>query len=214
MSNELKSVVYKDIIYKYGADWTSYLESYEHWGFYWYQQKIMEGFAEWHKDETMLEIGVGSGFASNYCRNKGFKVTTLDIDEDKKPDILANAVNYEFKGKYDHLMAFEFFEHIPFEESQKIIKKIPTFVKKYAFISLPRNEKTVFSLEIKLPKINKIKLEWNILTRKIKTEAHHWELDYKGCKTEIVEKLFNDAGLKIKRKLKNRYILFYALEIC
>ena len=44
MSNELKSVVYKDIIYKYGADWTSYLESYEHWGFYWYQQKIMEGF--------------------------------------------------------------------------------------------------------------------------------------------------------------------------
>ena len=44
MSNELKSVVYEDIIYKYGADWTSYLESYEHWGFYWYQQKIMEGF--------------------------------------------------------------------------------------------------------------------------------------------------------------------------
>ena len=214
MSNELKSVVYKDIIYKYGADWTNYLESYEHWGFYWYQQKIMEGFAEWHKDETMLEIGVGSGFASNYCRNKGFEVTTLDIDEDKKPDILANAVNYEFKGKYDHLMAFEFFEHIPFEESQKIIKKIPTFVKKYAFISLPRNEKTVFSLDIKLPKINKIKLEWNILTRKIKTEAHHLELDYKGCKTEIVEKSFNDAGLKIKRKLKNRYILFYALEIC
>ena len=44
MSNELKSVVYKDIIYKYGADWTSYLESYEDCGFYWYQQKIMEGF--------------------------------------------------------------------------------------------------------------------------------------------------------------------------
>ena len=94
------------------------------------------------------------------------------------------------------------------------MKKFPTFIEKFAFISLPRNEKTVFSLEIKLPKIKKIKLEWNILTRKIKTEAHHWELDYKRCKTEIVEKLFNDAGLKIKRKLKNRYILFYALEIC
>ena len=32
MSNEFKSVVYEDIIYKYGADWTSYLESYEHGG--------------------------------------------------------------------------------------------------------------------------------------------------------------------------------------
>ncbi|MAE10066.1 MAG: hypothetical protein CMF78_02595 [Candidatus Marinimicrobia bacterium] len=32
MSNEFKSVEYEDIIYKYGADWTSYLESYEHGG--------------------------------------------------------------------------------------------------------------------------------------------------------------------------------------
>jgi len=214
MDKKLKSVEYKNKTYKYGAEWTKNLESYEHWGFYWYQQKIMEGFTKWHKSETILEIGVGSGFTSNYCRNKGFKVTTLDIDEDKKPDILANAANYEFKKKYDHLMAFEFLEHIPFKESQKIIKKIPTFVKKYAFISLPRNEKTVFSFDLKLPKINKIKLEWNILTRKIGTEAHHWELDYKRYKTAIVEKSFNDAGLKIKRKLKNRYIFFYALEVC
>ena len=32
MSNEFKSVVYEDIIYKYGADWTSYLESCEYGG--------------------------------------------------------------------------------------------------------------------------------------------------------------------------------------
>ena len=32
MSNKFKSVVYEDIIYKYGADWTSYLESCEHGG--------------------------------------------------------------------------------------------------------------------------------------------------------------------------------------
>ena len=37
MSNELKSVVYEDITYKYGVDWISYLESYEHWEFYWCQ---------------------------------------------------------------------------------------------------------------------------------------------------------------------------------
>ena len=97
MSNEFKSVVYEDIIYKYGADWTSYLESYEHGGEYWYQQKIMEGFTEWYKGATILEIGVGSGFTSNYCRNKGFKVTTLDIDDDKKPKFRQNEkVSKEF----------------------------------------------------------------------------------------------------------------------
>ena len=66
-------------------------------GGYWYQQKIMEGFAEWNKGETMLEIGVGSGFTSNYCRNKGFKVTTLDIVDDKKPKFRQNEkVSKEF----------------------------------------------------------------------------------------------------------------------
>jgi len=40
MSNEFKSVVYEDIIYKYGADWTSYLESYEHGGFIGISKKL------------------------------------------------------------------------------------------------------------------------------------------------------------------------------
>ena len=30
----------------------------------------------------------------------------------------------------------------------------------------------------------------------------------------MVEQFFIDAGLKIRRKLKNRYIYFYALEVC
>ena len=44
MDKKLKSVEYKNKTYKYGAEWTKNLGSYEHWGFYWYQQKIMEGF--------------------------------------------------------------------------------------------------------------------------------------------------------------------------
>ena len=69
-------------------------------------------------------------------------------------------------------------------------------------------------LEIKLPLLKKIKLEWKILARNIFTDAHHWELDYKEYKMEMVEQSFIDAGLKIRRKLKNKYILFYALEVC
>jgi uncharacterized UPF0146 family protein len=214
MIEDLKSIKFKNNIYKYGGEWTKHLESCDHWIFYWFQQKIMEGFINKNKSETIIEIGVGSEFTANYCRSKGFDVTTLDIDEAKKPDILANVVEYDFKEKYDHLMAFEILEHIPFEESQKIIKKIPTFVKKFAFISLPRNERTLLNIEIKLPLLKKIKLEWKILARKIFTEAHHWELDYKGYKTKMIEKSFIDAGLKIRRKLKNRYIYFYALEVC
>ena len=90
MIEDLKSKELKNNIYKYGAEWTKHLESCDHWIFYWFQQKIMEGFINKNKSETIIEIGVGSEFTANYCRSKGFNVTTLDIDEAKKPDILAN----------------------------------------------------------------------------------------------------------------------------
>jgi len=213
MDVDLKRVKYKNTIYKYSSDWIFSLESRQHWDFYWHQQKIMEGILCAGNHENIIEIGVGSGFTTNYCRSKGFKVTTLDIDSGKNPDILANAVCYEFDQKYDYLMAFEVLEHMPFEEFKKIINRIPHFVKKYAFISLPRNERCLFSLKIKIPKVKEMKLEWKIKARKITTETHFWELDYKHYKTKKIEKFFINAGLKIKRKILCKYITFYALEI-
>jgi len=174
----------------------------------------MENFINRDKLETMIEIGVGSGFTANYCRSKGFRVKTLDIDSEKTPDILANVVEYEFKEKYDYLMAFEILEHIPFTEFQKIIEKIPSFVNKYAFISLPRNERRLIDVQVRFPIIKKIRFGWTVLARKLFTETHLWELDYKNYKQKKVEKLMEDSGLKIRKKIKNKYIYFYALEIC
>jgi len=214
MSDELKSEYSQGIEYKYGAGWTKRLESEQHWRFYWYQQKIMEDFVKPDKKEEILEIGVGSGFTANYCKSRGLKVTTMDIDADKKPDIIANAVSYPFTEKYDHLMAFEVFEHMPYNEFEKILFKIPSFINRYTFISLPRNEKVLLSFHIKLPKLKPIALEWRVLKGKISTETHQWELDYKKEYSQTkVEQLFSAAGLKIKKMLKCEYIRFYALEI-
>lgn len=199
-------------IYQYSSEWVKKLEDRQHWEFYWCQQKLMQRFVS-YREENFLEIGVGSGFTANYCRNQGAKVTTLDIDPDKKPDIVANVVSYDFNQKYDHLMAFEILEHIPYDEFEKVVKKLRLFIKKYAFISIPRNERTVFSLNIKLPKIKPIELEWKILAGKITTENHHWELDYKGFSKERVERLFKESGLTIEGRLKYKNIHFYALGI-
>lgn len=212
MDMDLKSDCLNGIQYKYGSEWTRELESKQHWEFYWHQQKIMEGIINAEHGE-ILEIGVGSGFTANYCRSKGFKVTTLDIDADKHPDIIGNAVSYEFPYKYDYLMAFEVFEHMPYTEFEKIVFKIPKFVRRYAFISLPRNERVLLSVDLKLPKIPSISFEWRILKGRIATEAHHWEIDYKDHTTEKVERLFLNAGLKIIKQMKCNYIKFYALEI-
>jgi len=213
MNESLNSECVNGVVYKYGAEWTKKLESKQHWEFYWYQQKLMEGLVGRQDNEKLLEIGVGSGFTANYCRSKGLDVTTLDIDAEKKPDIVANAVNYVFDKKYQHLLAFEVFEHIPYSEFEKFIYRIPDFISLYVFLSLPSNKKPVFSLNLKLPKLKPFLVEWRISAGKISTEAHHWELDYKEYSTGRVEALFSSAGLRIVKVMAFRYIQFYALAV-
>jgi hypothetical protein len=212
MSDRRRVQVVGDVEYKYSAEWTKVLESKEHWEFYWYQQKLMEGLVEPRADR-ILELGTGTGFAANYCRSKGVDVTTLDIDEEKRPDIVANVVTYDFDQRFDHLMAFEILEHIPYEQFELTMRKIPKFVRKFAFISLPRNERVALGLQLKLPKFRQLAYEWRILNRKIACEAHHWELDFGEYTTRRVERLFADTGLQIVRRMSCDYIRFYALEV-
>ena len=212
MSEKYRTEVVDDVEYKYGAEWTKVLEERHHWEFYWYQQKLMEGFVTPGQDQV-LELGVGSGFAANYCRSRGLDVTTLDIDEEKKPDIVANVVTYDFERKYDHLMAFEILEHIPYDQFERIIRKIPEFISGYAFISLPRNERVVFNLNLRLPKFRPVSYQWRILKKNITCKAHHWELDYGEYTNRRVESLFTDAGLRVARRMTCDYVRFYALEV-
>ena len=49
--------------YIYSSDWIYSLENLSLWNYYWYQQKILQDKIK--KGDTILEIGVGSGFTSN-----------------------------------------------------------------------------------------------------------------------------------------------------
>ena len=102
-----KSVVNNGITYNYSSDWIYKLENELHWMYYWKQQEQLSQIL--HPGESILEIGVGSGFTSNYLKAKGYRVTTIDIDEEKKPDIVANIVTHNFADKFDHVIAFEVF---------------------------------------------------------------------------------------------------------
>jgi len=200
------------VVYKFCANWIHKLESREHWEFYWFQQKIMQDLLD-HKNDTVLEIGVGSGFTANYLRAKGVSITTFDIDPEKKPDIVGNVVNYGFSKPYDCLLAFEILEHIPYEEFENIIEDIPNFTKKYAFVSLPRNLISLTRGSIKLPFIPPLRWNIRIKRRKIVEPHHHWEMDFKTYSVEKVERTFENAGMSVVRKESCRHIVFYALKV-
>jgi len=209
MHDEKKQIV-NGIIYRYSTSWIYKLETEEHWRLYWHQQKLMEGKVK--PGDSVLEIGVGTGFTANYLRSKGVNVTTLDIDPDKKPDIVANIVIYKFSDTYDHILAFQVFEDIPFDKFIEVIKKIGKVCRKYLFMSIPRCEHVIFRAEFKLPKIGYRKLEITLKRRKIIEPHHYWEIDYKRITADKIRAIIEKEEFKQVQKYKVFSNIFFAFK--
>jgi 2-polyprenyl-3-methyl-5-hydroxy-6-metoxy-1,4-benzoquinol methylase len=196
--------------YSYSSNWIKSLETKQHWIYYWCQQKLMEGLIQ--EGDTILEIGVGSGFAANYLKSKGFKVITLDIDAGKNPDIHANIVEHEFKSKFDHVMAFEILEHIPFVEFCEVVEKVRTIVNGYFFLSLPRNEFLLLDFYLKIPIFKSMSYRLCVKRRRIITVNHHWEIDYSVYSKKVVEKQFSSVGFEKVKHFQEKSIYYYAFN--
>ncbi len=190
----------------FDSGWIRKLESEDHWRLYWQQQKLMEGFVK--PGDDVLEIGVGTGFTANYLKSKGVNVTTLDIDAEKKPDIVANIVDYEWPGTYDAVLAFQVFEHIPFDYFQKIIVRLKSR-SDYLFFSVPVNEKSLLRLSFRVAGVPKEKkLTLAIPKNKITSKHHFWEIGH-GC--DNMDGVLQEHGFKILKKEKKLSRMFYAL---
>ncbi len=197
--------------YTYSSNWIKELESEEHWKLYWQQQKIMQNYLK--DNDTILEIGVGTSFTANYLKSKNFSVTTFDIDKEKNPDIVGNIVEYNWnKMNFNHILAFEVFEHIPFDEFKKALIKLKKVLKRNIFISLPINEKILFELEYKIPKLQKNILRIPIAKNKITTKNHFWEIGYDKYSEDFIENMFTEQGYGLSKKVKKSSFIYYVLE--
>jgi 2-polyprenyl-3-methyl-5-hydroxy-6-metoxy-1,4-benzoquinol methylase len=201
----------RGVEYKYSAEWIYDLESEEHWRLYWNQQKLMQNKVR--SGDNVLEIGVGSGFTANYLKSKGVNIKTLDIDREKKPDIVANLVEYQFPDCYDHVLAFEVFEHIPFIQFKSVIEKISNVCKKYLFLSFPRNEKLWLQLNFQFPIVGKRELRLVTLKGKVTEPAHFWEIGDGSVSINDLEHVFCKRGFTILTKIKRFSRIFYALNV-
>tara|TARA_Y100000816_G_scaffold27178_1_gene17328 strand:+ start:463 stop:1071 length:609 start_codon:yes stop_codon:yes gene_type:complete len=182
---------------KYSSDWINKLESKEHWLSYWHQLKLMLESLE--AKDSMIELGIGSGFTSNYLRSKNIDVLTVDIDKNKSPDIVSDAISFKPNKNYDHFCAFEVFEHMKFEEMENVLKNIKSKIDKNIFISVPIYKKTPINIELKF------KSYWKSITVKTpKTSIidphHQWELNYKDITEEKLISVFEHHNFKLKNK--------------
>lgn len=196
-------------MYSYSSDWIHKHETINHWIFYWHQVDLIRSVLE--EGDRILEIGVGTGFTSNYLKTKGYKVVTLDIDPEKNPDIVANIVECNLDEQFDHVIAFEVFEHIPFEEFKTVLKKLHGICRKNLLISVPRNEKIWFKLTVELPGRKRIGFRIATKRKKIISRHHHWEIDYPPFSRHAVEETFKKCGYSIEFYRRVSSLFFYTL---
>jgi len=195
--------------YRYSSHWIHELESEAHWRLYWRQQKLMRELVS--SGDRVLEIGVGTGFTANYLRSKGVHVTTVDIDADKQPDIVANIAQYDFPETHDAILAFEVFEHLPYDDFPPLLAKLAVAARRHVFLSLPRNRRLLASLNVKLPKVKARTFQWKVRRGKIVEPYHVWELDHGGMTVESLEQELSRHGFVVDRRNEAFDRRFYAL---
>jgi hypothetical protein len=200
--------------HNYSSDWIYKLQDQIHWQFYWHQQKLLEGNIE--KKEKIAEVGVGSGFSYNYLKSKGFNMTSIDIDPEKKPDIVANVINMDASTlKFDCLLGFNVFEHMPYEDFLEAVDRLFKGGIKKIFIALPLNLKVILELKLVLGRWTIIDKLITIKRNKITAKFHHWELEYNKYTTAKLLEDILDKGYECRESFRFRrqsYFYFHKKE--
>ncbi|WP_430811371.1 MULTISPECIES: class I SAM-dependent methyltransferase [unclassified Carboxylicivirga] len=181
--------------YHYSSDWIHQLEDERHWQYYHSQQKLINKHLT--LKANILELGIGSSFTSNYLKSKGFMVTTMDIDAAKEPDIVGNIVTENPPPQVDTMLAFEVFEHIPYNEFLATLKKLLNSNIKTILLSFPYNEKVWFDIDVRVHVFGRICFQIATRRNRLTTNHHHWEIRYRQHSLQQIKNDMTQCGYRI-----------------
>ena len=180
--------------------------SYVHvdrWASYWHQIKAVKVL----EPKTILEVGVGNHIVYDYFKNRGFAITSLDIDPLTKPDVLGSVEKIPFEdGRFDVVLCAEVLEHLQFEQFQANLKELARVSKKHVILTLPHWGRH-FSFDVRLPLVKRIRGQFKISFPSKKQHAdspHVWEIGKKGTSLDIVRRAIVGVGFSIEKD----YVLF------
>jgi hypothetical protein len=137
-------------------------------------------------DMKLIEMGVGSGFCSNYLKSRGYNIRTIDIDKSKNPNIVCDLKDWNPKEQIHGFMSFQVFEHVPFPVFEEFVEKLAGLHIPYLFISVPYNhmsKKRILRINyrIRWRKEKHLRFSWPpFLPVKVRSKFHMWELKDKN----------------------------------
>jgi ubiquinone/menaquinone biosynthesis C-methylase UbiE len=194
------------------------------YGFSKYDHKF-RWISYWHQvDEVLklnpkevLEIGVGNKTVSNYLKNQGVSMVTLDIDKELEPDIVASVLKIPLEdNSFDVVLCAEVLEHLPFGDFPRALKEMKRVTKKFIVLSLPQWG-WMFYFGLKLPLLKKITIFFKIpgILKHKPSQEHHWEIDKRGYPLRKIKRIIRNCGFKILKDFidpDSPYHHFFILE--
>lgn len=171
--------------------------------------------------ESILEIGIGNKFVSDYLKKHNYNIKTLDIDPELEPDKIGSVTEIPFENNsFECVLCCEVLEHLPFDKfsialnelkrvsNKKIILSIPDATRKYKFlIQIPKIGEIKFLIPI--PRLKKVE-------HKFKGE-HYWEIGKKNYPLKrIIGKINNIENLSLNKTyelFENSYHRFFIIEL-
>jgi len=168
---------------------------------------------------SIIEIGIGNGFTSDYLKRRGYNLVTMDIDKKLNPDFVGSVHRMPFQEEsFDLVACFEVLEHVPFDKFLHAIAEIHRVSKKHAIISLPDCSPQIrFGLQLpKFGMVNKLFTMPQKICKKHEFDGeHYWEIGKAGYSLKKITKCFNDAEFQINetyRIFELPYHRFFILE--
>jgi ubiquinone/menaquinone biosynthesis C-methylase UbiE len=189
------------------------------WVSYYYQIDLVRKT----KGKKILEVGVGNKSVTNYLKQNGFKISTLDIDKELSPDFVGDLRMMPLKkNSFETVLCCEVLEHLPFKDFEKCLRELRRVSKNNVIISLPYFSAR-FEVLFKIPgtyrffgkPILSLFLRLNLpFIKKNFDGQHYWEIGYRGYSLRKIRKIIK-KHFEIKeevRPLINTYHYFFVLN--
>lgn len=181
---------------------------------YWYQIHEVVSL----NPRSILEIGVGNRFFSDYVKKVGFDVSTLDIDKRLKPDFAGSIWNIPFCNRsFDVVACYEVLEHLPYNQFVTALKELNRVSRKYVVLSIPDAGPT-YRIYMHFPKVREFKqvlpLPWKSREHSFDGQ-HYWEIGKRSYPLKRISSDIEKAGFTIKktyRTFENPYHRFFVLN--
>ncbi|TNE91695.1 MAG: methyltransferase domain-containing protein [Deltaproteobacteria bacterium] len=173
------------------------------WTSYWYQiDRALSG-----PEGEVLLVGVGSGVVERELAARGRKVTTVDVQEVLKPDVIASVDDLPFEdGRFAVSICCQVLEHVPWEQSTRAMAELVRVTDGRLVISVPDVQyyAGVVLMDGVRRKHKQLRADLpRLLGRKRMAPAHHWEIGRSGTSAAKVRRALEAAGMAVDEEFRN-----------